>query len=200
MTGKIRGVFLAIEADIGALSISCIVNAANEPLIMGGGVDGAIRRKAGPDMETELRRIGRCPAGEALLTAGHGLPAKYVIHTVAPIWDARAESREENMRLLANCYHNSRALARVTGKNVHAETRGRRRIHHEGHKEHEEKMMRLRRTITLCALRALCVEIICSAPPHEPITDRRENPRRDVTSTLPALASGRDGRGRCRAA
>jgi O-acetyl-ADP-ribose deacetylase (regulator of RNase III) len=115
MTSEIRDVLSAIEADISSLDISCIVNAANEPLIMGGGVDGAIRRKAGPKMETELRRIGSCPTGEAVLTRGHRLPANYVIHTVAPIWETRAGSNEENIRLLAGCYCNSLALARANG-------------------------------------------------------------------------------------
>jgi O-acetyl-ADP-ribose deacetylase (regulator of RNase III) len=101
----------AIEADIAGLEMEAIVNAANEPLIMGGGVDGAIRRRAGPGMETELRRIGRCATGEAVLTRGHRLPAKFVIHTVAPVWHGEA-SREENVRLLANCYRNALALAR----------------------------------------------------------------------------------------
>lgn len=113
MPNRIHGVLSAIEADITGLAISCIVNAANEELIMGGGVDGAIRRKAGPEMEVELRRIHRCPTGEAVLTHGHRLPAKYVIHTVAPIWGHG--SREEVMRLLAGCYHNSLALAQEHG-------------------------------------------------------------------------------------
>ncbi|HEX4158568.1 MAG TPA: macro domain-containing protein [Rhizomicrobium sp.] len=115
MTGAICNLFSAIEADISALDISCIVNAANESLIMGGGVDGAIRRKASPEMEKELRRIRRCPTGGAVLTDGHRLPAKYVIHTVAPVWETRAGSREENLRLLAGCYANSLALARGNG-------------------------------------------------------------------------------------
>jgi O-acetyl-ADP-ribose deacetylase len=115
VTGNVRDVLSAIEADISSLAICCIVNAANEELIMGGGVDGAIRRKAGPEMETELRRIGRCPTGEAVLTHGHRLPADYVIHTVAPVWEARTGSREEHMRLLAACYANSLKLARENG-------------------------------------------------------------------------------------
>lgn len=115
MADNIRRVLSAIEADISALDISCIVNAANEPLIMGGGVDGAIRRKAGPEMETELRRIGRCPTGEAVLTGGHRLPAKYVIHTVAPIWETRAGSRQDGERLLTNCYRNALTLAHKNG-------------------------------------------------------------------------------------
>ncbi|HEY2444538.1 MAG TPA: macro domain-containing protein [Rhizomicrobium sp.] len=104
----------AIEADICALAVEAIVNAANEPLIMGGGVDGAIRRKAGPGMETELRHIGRCPTGEAVLTRGHRLPAQFVIHTVAPVWHGGG-ARDEKLRLLANCYRNTLALARANG-------------------------------------------------------------------------------------
>lgn len=105
----IRDVLSAIEADISSLDIEAIVNAANEPLIMGGGVDGAIRRKAGPDMETEIRKIGRCPTGQAIITRGHRLPARHVIHTVAPIFNDR--SKQQTM-LLADCYRNSLALAR----------------------------------------------------------------------------------------
>ena len=105
----------AVQADISGLAVEAIVNAANEPLIMGGGVDGAIRRKAGPEMETEIRRIGRCPTGEAVITRGYSLPAKFVIHTVAPIWTGDAVRRDIDNRLLANCYRNSLALARTNG-------------------------------------------------------------------------------------
>ncbi|HLY07445.1 MAG TPA: macro domain-containing protein [Rhizomicrobium sp.] len=101
----------AVQADVSLLAVEAIVNAANEPLIMGGGVDGAIRSKAGPEMEAELRRIGRCPTGEAVITRGHALPARFVIHTVAPIWSGDAARRERDVRLLANCYCNSLALA-----------------------------------------------------------------------------------------
>jgi len=99
-----------VQADITTLALDAIVNAANEPLIMGGGVDGAIRRKAGPEMETDLRRIGRCPTGEAVLTRGYRLPARFVIHTVAPVWSGRS-TVEENDRLLASCYRNALTLA-----------------------------------------------------------------------------------------
>lgn len=102
----------AMQADISSLALQAIVNAANEPLIMGGGVDGAIRRKAGPEMETEIRRIGRCPTGEAVITRGHALPAKYVIHTVAPIWSGDETRHGRDVQLLACCYRNSLALAR----------------------------------------------------------------------------------------
>jgi O-acetyl-ADP-ribose deacetylase (regulator of RNase III) len=98
----------AIQADITTLAVDAIVNAANEPLIMGGGVDGAIRRKAGFEMEMDLRRIGRCPTGCAVITPGWNLPADYVIHTVAPIW---RNGDEEEERLLASCYSSALTLA-----------------------------------------------------------------------------------------
>ena len=97
-----------IQADITTLSVDAIVNAANEPLIMGGGVDGAIRRKAGPEMERDLRRIGRCLTGAAVITPGYRLPAKFVIHTVAPIWRG---SDDEQERLLVSCYSSALNLA-----------------------------------------------------------------------------------------
>jgi O-acetyl-ADP-ribose deacetylase (regulator of RNase III) len=100
----------SIEADITTLALDAIVNAANEPLIMGGGVDGAIRRKAGPQMERDLRRIGRCPTGTAVITNGYFLPAKFVIHTVAPIWSGEGGAAEQE-RLLMACYTNALELA-----------------------------------------------------------------------------------------
>jgi O-acetyl-ADP-ribose deacetylase (regulator of RNase III) len=101
----------SMEADITTLALDAIVNAANEPLIMGGGVDGAIRRKAGPDMERDLRQIGRCPTGKAIITRGYRLPAKFVIHTVAPVWSSGGARPEEKERLLAACYAGALALA-----------------------------------------------------------------------------------------
>jgi O-acetyl-ADP-ribose deacetylase (regulator of RNase III) len=109
-----RTKFGAIEADISALAVEAIVNAANEALIMGSGVDGAIRGKAGAEMEVELRRIGRCPTGEAVLTRGHALAVKFVIHTAAPIWRGGA-TRDGDIRLLAKCYRNALALACANG-------------------------------------------------------------------------------------
>jgi len=100
----------AIEADIITLALDAIVNAANESLIMGGGVDGAIRRKAGMAMEEELRRIGRCPTGSAVITCGARLPAKFVIHTVAPAFNDGG-SQQQKQQLLADCYR--AALARA---------------------------------------------------------------------------------------
>jgi O-acetyl-ADP-ribose deacetylase (regulator of RNase III) len=102
---------VAVQADISVLAVQSIVNAANEPLIMGGGVDGAIRRKAGPGMEVELRRIGHCPTGQAVITRGYAVAAKYVIHTVAPIWSGAESRRHRELQLLADCYRNALALA-----------------------------------------------------------------------------------------
>jgi O-acetyl-ADP-ribose deacetylase (regulator of RNase III) len=100
----------SIEADITTLALDAIVNAANEPLIMGGGVDGAIRRKAGPEMESDLRRIGRCPTGEAIITRGYRMPARFVIHTVAPVWSGNGSEPKQD-RLLTTCYRNALRLA-----------------------------------------------------------------------------------------
>ena len=101
----------AIEADITTLELDAIVNAANEALIRGGGVDGAIRRKAGHEMEEELRQIGRCPTGKAVITRGARLPVKFVIHTVAPVFGRSGKTAKHEADLLAACYANSLALA-----------------------------------------------------------------------------------------
>ena len=112
MNQSIKNRIKVVEGDITKQTVDAIANAANTTLLGGGGVDGAIHRAAGPELLEECRKLAGCPTGQARITKGYKLQAKWVIHTVGPVWREGKHGEDE---LLAGCYRNSLALAEQNG-------------------------------------------------------------------------------------
>jgi len=109
---SIKNRIKVVEGDITKQTVDAIVNAANTALLGGGGVDGAMHRAAGPELLEECRKLGGCPTGQARITKGYKLPAKWVIHTVGPVWRDGKHGEDDS---LAGCYRSSLALAEQNG-------------------------------------------------------------------------------------
>jgi O-acetyl-ADP-ribose deacetylase (regulator of RNase III) len=112
MNADVTARMQVVEGDMTRLAVDAIVNAANNSLLGGGGVDGAIHRAAGPELLAECRRLGGCPTGEARITAGYRLPARHVIHTVGPVYASGGRGEAD---LLRSCYREALRLARDAG-------------------------------------------------------------------------------------
>ncbi len=110
--GKKPGVLEVVQGDITRLAVDAVVNAANEALAPGGGVCGAIHAAAGPGLARECAGLARCPTGEARLTGGHGLPARFVVHAVGPVWRGGGDGEDE---LLARAYRSALDAAASAG-------------------------------------------------------------------------------------